>query len=49
MMQRWGIPAERTMPPEDVAAEILHCLGRPPTAEGQNLVIAPRNEPDFAR
>lgn len=49
MMERWGIPAEVMMPPSDVAAEILHCLRRPPTAYGQNLVVVPRKEPDFPR
>lgn len=49
MMERWGIPAERMMPPSDVAAEVLHCLRRPVTAYGQNLVVVPRNEPDFPR
>lgn len=32
MMERWGIPLERMMPPSDVASEVLHCLRRPPTA-----------------
>ena len=49
MMERWGIPAERMMPPSDVAAEVLHCLRRPVTAYGQNLVVVPRREPDFPR
>lgn len=49
MMERWGIPADRMMPPGDVAAEVLHCLRRPTTAYGQNLVVVPRREPDFPR
>ena len=32
-----------------LAAEVLHCLRRPVTAYGQNLVVVPRNEPDFPR
>ena len=49
MMERWGIPPERMMPPSDVAAEVLHCLRRPGTGYGQNLVVVPRREPDFPR
>lgn len=49
MMERWGIAPERMMPPSDVAAEVLHCLRRPPTNYGQNLVVVPRREPDFPR
>lgn len=49
MMERWGIPEERMMPPSDVAAEVLHCLRRPVSAYGQNLVVVPRREPDFPR
>lgn len=49
MMERWGIPAERMMPPSAVAAEILHCLHRSPSSYGQNLVVVPRLEPDFPR
>jgi NAD(P)-dependent dehydrogenase (short-subunit alcohol dehydrogenase family) len=49
MMERWGIPAERMMPPSDIAAEIVHCLRRPLTCYGQNAVVVPRREPDFPR
>ncbi|HET9690122.1 MAG TPA: SDR family oxidoreductase [Acidimicrobiales bacterium] len=49
MMERWGIPKDRMMPASDIAAEILHCLRRPVTCYGQNLVVVPRMEPDFPR
>ncbi len=49
MMQRWGIPAERMMPPDVVAAEIVHALRRPAVAYGQNLVFTPIAEPDWPR
>lgn len=41
MMERWGIPHERMMPPSDVAGEVLHCLSRPPTSYGQTSSWCP--------
>jgi NAD(P)-dependent dehydrogenase (short-subunit alcohol dehydrogenase family) len=44
MMEQWGIPQERMMAPEDVAAEIVHGLRRPASVLGQNLIFTPRVE-----
>jgi len=49
MMQRWNIAAERMMPPEVVAAEVVHALGRDDSAYAQNLIITPVREPDWPR
>ena len=49
MMQRWGIPADRMMAPEVVAAEVLHALERDDAAYAQNLIITPVNEPNWPR
>ncbi|SDT26352.1 NAD(P)-dependent dehydrogenase, short-chain alcohol dehydrogenase family [Friedmanniella luteola] len=44
MMEQWKIPAERMMDPSEVAAEIVHALGRPRGVLGQNLIFTPRVE-----
>jgi len=49
MMHRWGIPTDRMMAPEVVAAEVLHALQRDETAYAQNLIITPVKEPEWPR
>jgi NADP-dependent 3-hydroxy acid dehydrogenase YdfG len=44
MMAQWGIPKERMMDPDDVAAEVVHALRRPRSVIGQNLIFTPRPE-----
>ena len=49
MMERWGIPAHRMMPPSDVAGMVVAMVTMPPTSFVPEMVVVPRNEPDFPR
>jgi NAD(P)-dependent dehydrogenase (short-subunit alcohol dehydrogenase family) len=49
MMERWGIPEHRMMPPEDVAGMVLTMVTMPPTSFVPEVFVVPRNEPDFPR
>jgi NAD(P)-dependent dehydrogenase (short-subunit alcohol dehydrogenase family) len=49
MMERWGIPAHRMMPPSDVARMVLTMVTMPPTSFVPEVFVVPRNEPDFPR
>jgi NAD(P)-dependent dehydrogenase (short-subunit alcohol dehydrogenase family) len=49
MMERWSIPAHRMMPPSDVAGMVLTMVTMPPTSFVPEMVVVPRNEPDFPR
>jgi NAD(P)-dependent dehydrogenase (short-subunit alcohol dehydrogenase family) len=49
MMERWGIPAHRMMPPSDVARMVLTMVTMPDTSFVPEVVVVPRNEPDFPR
>ncbi|HEV7870306.1 MAG TPA: SDR family oxidoreductase [Modestobacter sp.] len=49
MMERWGLPAHRMMPPSDVARMVLAMVTMPDTSFVPEVVVVPRNEPDFPR
>jgi NAD(P)-dependent dehydrogenase (short-subunit alcohol dehydrogenase family) len=49
MMERWGIPAHRMMPPADVARMVLTMVTMPDTSFVPEVFVVPRNEPDFPR
>lgn len=49
MMERWGIPEHRMMPPGDVARMVLTMVTMPATSFVPEVVVVPRNEPDFPR
>jgi NAD(P)-dependent dehydrogenase (short-subunit alcohol dehydrogenase family) len=49
MMERWGIPEHRMMPPADVAGMVLTMVTMPPTSFVPEVFVVPRNEPDFPR
>jgi NAD(P)-dependent dehydrogenase (short-subunit alcohol dehydrogenase family) len=49
MMERWGIPEHRMMPPTDVAGMVLTMVTMPPTSFVPEVFVVPRNEPDFPR
>jgi NAD(P)-dependent dehydrogenase (short-subunit alcohol dehydrogenase family) len=49
MMERWSIPAHRMMPPSDVAGMVVAMVTMPPTSFVPEMVVVPRNEPDFPR
>jgi NAD(P)-dependent dehydrogenase (short-subunit alcohol dehydrogenase family) len=49
MMKRWGIPAHRMMPPSDVAGMVMTMVTMPPSSFVPEMVVVPRNEPDFPR
>ena len=49
MMERWGIPAHRMMPPSDVARMVLTMVTMPDTSFVPEVFVVPRNEPDFPR
>ncbi|MCZ2821314.1 SDR family NAD(P)-dependent oxidoreductase [Modestobacter sp. VKM Ac-2977] len=49
MMERWGIPAHRMMPPSDVARMVLTMVTMPDTSFVPEVFVIPRNEPDFPR
>ena len=49
MMERWGIPGHRMMPPGDVARMVLTMVTMPDTSFVPEVFVVPRNEPDFPR
>ena len=49
MMERWGIPQHRMMPPADVARMVLTMVTMPDTSFVPEVFVVPRNEPDFPR
>ena len=49
MMERWGIPVHRMMPPSDVARMVLTMVTMPGTSFVPEVYVVPRNEPDFPR
>jgi len=49
MMERWGIPAHRMMPPADVARMVLTMVTMPDTSFVPEVFVVPRTEPDFPR
>jgi NAD(P)-dependent dehydrogenase (short-subunit alcohol dehydrogenase family) len=49
MMERWGIPQHRMMPPGDVARMVLTMVTMPDTSFVPEVFVVPRNEPDFPR
>jgi NAD(P)-dependent dehydrogenase (short-subunit alcohol dehydrogenase family) len=49
MMERWGIPAHRMMPPSDVARMVLTMVTMPDTSFVPEVFVVPRTEPDFPR
>jgi NAD(P)-dependent dehydrogenase (short-subunit alcohol dehydrogenase family) len=49
MMERWGIPAHRMMPPSDVAGMVVTMVIMPPSSFVPEMVVVPRTEPDFPR
>ena len=49
MMERWGIPAHRMMPPGDVARMVLTMVTMPDTSFVPVVFVVPRTEPDSPR
>jgi NAD(P)-dependent dehydrogenase (short-subunit alcohol dehydrogenase family) len=49
MMEQWGIPADRMMPPSTVGAMVRTLLQLDPSSYVPEMVIVPRLEPDFPR
>jgi NAD(P)-dependent dehydrogenase (short-subunit alcohol dehydrogenase family) len=44
LLQRWGLPREVMMAPEDVAEQILHDITRPPGIRVGELILLPEQE-----